>query len=133
MKRPAHRPTKLTPGLQAAICEAIVQTGCSDTAACAINDISGDTLNYWRNKAKAGEQPYAGFCQAVMDARARAEENLLKKMQERGEAQQDWREIAWRLERGWKEHWGKTERHEVTGPDGEPFKVYLQWDPSEDV
>lgn len=33
-----------------------------------------------------------------------------------------WQAAAWQLERGWPEHFARTERHELSGPDGGPVE-----------
>lgn len=42
------------------------------------------------------------------------------------QAPQDWKAAAWILERRRPQHWGRSQRHELTGADGGPVQLAAQ-------
>lgn len=105
------RPSKLTPELQDALCK-VIQSGCFlETAAvmCGINRV---TLLRWMHRgAKEESGTYRDFRAAVRKAMAHAELRDLMKIQRAGD--DDWRAIAWRLERRYPKRWGKRDGDEA--------------------
>ena len=135
----AGRPTKLTPQVQARIVQAIVG-GNDITVAAAYAGIGKTTFYEWlergrkeaarlaassRAKPKDSETPFAEFADAIQKAQADAETRnvaLIAKAAQEG----TWTAAAWWLERKYPERWGRKDRHEVTGKDGEPFSITVR-------
>lgn len=67
------RPTKLTPELQERICALIEETACSVYTAALSLGVPWPTIYFWERWGQEGKQPYLGFAQAVMQARAKSE------------------------------------------------------------
>ncbi len=102
------RPTKLTPQLQAKICDAI-RVGCYVETAAAYCGISKDTFYRWlRQGAKAKSGIYKDFSDAVEKAMADAE--FRDVMIISNAATSDWKAAAWKLERRAPERWGRRDR-----------------------
>ena len=81
--KPKHaggRPTKLTPTMQAEICEYISQDDLYAVDACALCGIAYKTYDRWMERGKAGEKPYEEFCLAIKEAEARAKRTLMRAM-----------------------------------------------------
>lgn len=78
--------------------------------------------------AKGAENPdgsYADFALAVEEANANAAFDAVEELRKAG--RDDWRASLAYLERRFPEEWSRRERHEVTGADGAPIKIELQW------
>lgn len=111
-KRPRGRPTKLTPELQAKICDAIRAGNYCETAA-AFGGIDKTTLYDWmRRGARARHGIYADFSHAVEKALADAEARDVALIA-KAAADGHWQAAAWRLERKFPDRWGRRERHQV--------------------
>src|ERR1019366_5999605 len=61
------KPTKLTPALQDKICT-LVRAGNYLTIACRASGISLDSLQRWRKRGEAGEDPFREFLEALQKA-----------------------------------------------------------------
>ena len=135
----AGRPTKLTPQVQARIVQAIVG-GNDITVAAAYAGIGKTTFYEWlergrkeaarlaassRAKPKDSETPFAEFADAIQKAQADAETRnvaLIAKAAQEG----TWTAAAWWLERKYPERWGRKDRHEVTGKDGNDITITVR-------
>jgi transposase len=135
----AGRPTKLTPQVQARIVQAIVG-GNDITVAAAYAGIGKATFYLWLERGRkemtrleaspfarprASETPFVDFIDAIEKAQADAETRnvaLIAKAAQEG----TWTAAAWWLERKYPERWGRKDRHEVTGKDGEPFSITVR-------
>jgi len=133
------RPTDLTPQVQAKIVLAIVG-GNDNKVAAAHAGIGESTFYAWldrgrkevarlaassRAKPRASETPFVEFLEAIQKAQADAETRnvaLIAKAAQEG----TWTAAAWWLERKYPERWGRKDRHEVTGKDGEPFSITVR-------
>jgi hypothetical protein len=88
-------PTKLTPQLQRTFTPIIKLSGFYRDA-CAAVGISEETLADWRRRGAAGDQPYAGFSEALKKAEIERRQNYLKESMQRGAKKNDAKEIQWR-------------------------------------
>ena len=119
------RPTKLTPQVQARIVQAIVG-GNDITVAAAYAGIHKAQFYRWLEKGEQQQQGiYRAFRDAIQKAQADAEARNVALI---AKAAQDgtWTAAAWWLERKYPERWGRKDRHEVTGKDGEPFSITVR-------
>jgi transposase len=111
-KRPPGRPTRLTPELQAKLCDAIRAGNYMETAA-AFAGIRKATLHNWlRRGARQSQGIYHAFSEAVEKALADSEARdvaLIAKAAAEGQ----WQAAAWRLERKFPDRWGRRDRHQV--------------------
>lgn len=105
IKQPGPGPdTKLTPEVQEAICLSLRLGNFRETAA-AQAGVSSRTLRNWLRAAAEGKDPvYVAFAQALDLAEATGETRDVAKMRQAGG--EDWRSIAWRLERRFPKRWG---------------------------
>lgn len=133
------RPSKLTPLVQAEICQAI-QAGNYIEPSAMRAGIDKTTLYNWLRKAgkevervakgeakgrnvrvTAKMQPYVDFLHAVKKAEAEAEARDVAIIAKA--ALKQWQAAAWRLERKHYERWGRRQAIEHKGGDGKPVKV----------
>jgi transposase-like protein len=125
----------LTPETQAKICEYLSYGNFIETAAAAVG-IDQSTLRRWLKRGRREMQRlqlephtepdpkeliYLDFCKAVDKAEAQAEIDGLKMLEAHG--YDDWRSIAWRLERKSFSRWGRRQAIEHSGPEGRPMQV----------
>lgn len=115
------RPTKLTPELSREICDYVRMGNYVETAA-AIAGISKDSIYRWLKKgANAKSGIFREFSDAVKKAQAEAEARDVGLI---GRAAKDqWQAAAWRLERKFPDRWGRKDRVEHTGRDGQPIQI----------
>lgn len=126
--------TKLTEEVQARIVEALKHGNYQDAAA-AYAGISEATFHNWMargreearrladgEKANSKETIFLEFFEAVEKARSEAEVRNVMYIQR---AAQDgtWQAAAWFLERSYPRKWGRKDRHEHVGDNGEPIRV----------
>lgn len=119
----AGRPTDCTPEVVRRICEAL-RMGCTRDAAAAAGLISRQTLANWLNRGADGVEPYLGFVEQVQRAEDEAEQILLATIQ--AQAPQDWKAAAWILERRRPQQWARTQRTELSGPEGGAIRMQAQ-------
>jgi transposase len=130
----AGRATKLTPETQERIVEAL-RAGNYQDAAAAYAGISDSTFHNWLNrgkeeaqrisdgeKANPKEAIYLEFFAAVEKARSEAEVRNVMHIQ-RAAQNGTWQAAAWFLERSYPRRWGRKDRHEHVGENGEPIRV----------
>jgi transposase len=103
--------SKLTAKLQQEIVDAI-RVGSTREAACANAGINSRTLRIWMQRAKAGEQPYQRFAEAVELADGESQQSLLLEI--RRAAAGDWKAAAWLLERMYPKKFGYKAQVELT-------------------
>ncbi len=106
-KRKPGRPTKLTPEVQQAICDAL-ERGEVHVHAIEHGGIGETTYYEWLAKGEEGIKPYAEFQAATTRAEARGRKAIFDTI--RSQASTDWRAGAWLLERRYSEHYGKAAR-----------------------
>lgn len=135
------RPTKLTPEITEAVCDALVE-GLSIEGACARAGIAPSTYYDWNARGADGEALFVEFAEATARARAEVEERLLESVEwaagERirkkalgqgrdaeivDEVERDWRAAAWLLERKFPGAYGNRSKVEHSGPDGGPITL----------
>ncbi len=115
------RPTSLTPEVQARVVEAL-ERGHYRSTAVRLAKISERTLYNWLERGEKGEEPYAEFMQAIKEAEAVAEDNLLVAIStaqpgipgEGGRGADPWQSRAWVMERRWPKRWAARVRPAVT-------------------
>ena len=135
----AGRPTDLTPTTQERIALAI-RGGNDNKVAAAHAGIGESTFYAWldrgrkerarlaassRAKPRASETPFVEFLEAIQKAQADAETRnvaLIAKAAQEG----TWTAAAWWLERKYPERWGRKDRHEVTGKDGNDITITVR-------
>src|SRR4051812_29985515 len=106
------RPTKLTPELQARICELIRTGGVHPETAAVSAGICEKTYSRWLVRGRQSRSGiYVAFVRAVSKAMRDWEAGLTITV--RKAASKDWRAAAFLLERGAPERWGKRERVDV--------------------
>jgi hypothetical protein len=102
------RPSKLTPEVQALVCDAIRHGNFREAAAKAAG-VTPRTLHEWMRKGReADEGPYAAFLQAVHEAEAEAELNAVRRIYLAGA--DDVNHLKWWLERKFIGRWGRDAR-----------------------
>jgi len=97
------RPTKLTPGIQQAICETL-RKGNTRRCACALAHIHPDTFYSWF-------KDNSDFSDAVISAEGEAEKFMLSCIT--NAAPKSWQAAAWYLERRKALEYNKRETHDV--------------------
>jgi len=105
----AGRPTKLTPEMQAKFV-AHVRAGNFIETVCAACGIAVSTYYTWAERAENGEEPYAGFMEAVRTAEAEAELEAVEGILTH--AAENWSAFSWYLERRHWKRWRKTDKVE---------------------
>jgi transposase len=90
------RNTDLNEDVQHAITQAVAM-GLTRRAAAAIGGVTTATIRNWEERGKAGEEPYAGFVQAMELAEAHKERDVTTSVLDA--AKSDWRAGAFFLER----------------------------------
>lgn len=114
------RATKLTAPVRAAIVANLAH-GATIQTACVAAGIHRGTYYDWKQKADAGEQPFAAFFKEIEQAEAQAEMTHLKIVEQA--TQEDWKAAIWWLERRHPETWGRRDRFEHTSPQGQPVAI----------
>jgi hypothetical protein len=118
------RPTKLTPELQAAICQSIRDGNTRETAA-GCQGISPTSLYEWLARGEKEKKGiYTEFSEAVKKADHDATAAKVKVVHNAAQAD-NWYAAAWWLERRRYGDWGKKERLDVMGADGDPVELLL--------
>ena len=121
-KRPNGRPPEINDAVVHKIVTAIRAGNYMETAA-TFAGIAKPTLYYWLkkgNKEKSGV--YRDFLNSVNKALAEAEmRDVLNIDKAAGTGQ--WQASAWRLERKFPDRWGRKDRVEHTGKDGQPIQL----------
>ena len=118
------RPTKLTPEVQDKIVNALRAGNYQETAA-KYAGISDKTFYEWMRRGESDdpkEAIFVEFRQAVEKAKSDAEVRdvaLIDKAASDG----TWQAAAWKLERKYPHRWGRVNRTEISGPEGQPIKV----------
>lgn len=102
-----HRPTGLTPALQAEI-EALFRAGNYTVTVCAAAGVARSTFNGWMKRGEGAAEPYRGFRVAVDQARAVGEARNVAQIAQA--AAKDWKAAAWLLERSAPDRWARPAR-----------------------
>lgn len=111
--RCGKRQTKCTPKLTQELCQ-LIRCGTFMETACAAVGIPSRTMRIWLKKgAEAGddENEFTRFRDAVLAAEAECESNGAKQISEAGK--DDWRAIAWLMERRFSRRWAQRVRVQV--------------------
>lgn len=124
------RPSKLTPKVREHLVKAIEAGNYVETAVRACG-IGTSTYYRWMETGEAdvahGKATiYRDLWEAVKKAEAEAETKALKQI--RSAASESWQAAAWYLERKFPARWGRKERVEHTGKDGEAISVSHDFD-----
>ena len=115
------------------VCETIyelVSKGFTYKDICAVCDITEQTFNNWINrgkKAKSGK--YKEFYLTVEKCKAERKNNLKEELLDLGRSKDDWRAIAWMLERGYGDEFARPEvkiRQEIESKVEAEVKVPFQ-------
>lgn len=122
---PRGRPSKLTAKVRNHLVEAIEAGNYVETAVRACG-IGTSTYYRWMETGEADlahdkDSIYRELWEAVKKAEATAEEKALKQI--RSAAPEHWQAAAWYLERKFPNRWGRKERVEHTGKDGEAIQA----------
>ena len=119
--RAVGRPSKFTPEVRNRILTAI-RNGNTYEASAHYGGVSYDTLREW---IKRGQEETAGefseFFEAIKSAEAKAEVESVALIRQAAQEGQ-WQAAAWFLERRKPSEWGRKDRHEVSGINGEAIK-----------
>ena len=113
------RRSKLTPEVQAAICDAI-RAGATYEAAANAAGIAYSTFGEWRNDPRP---KYLAFSEAVRAAEAEGLLENVRRIREAG--RRDWRAAAWLLERRHKKAYGQQVA--ITGEEGGPVEIGVRF------
>jgi hypothetical protein len=118
------RPTKLTPKVQQAICDAVRNGNYYEAAATS----AGIEYRTFRNWVERGEQEDAGiyfqFVQSLRAAEAEAETKLVAEW--RAQVPEDWRAARDLLARRHPERWGPKDRLTLAGDRDAPLAVTIE-------
>lgn len=122
------RPTKLTEETKNKIIQAIAAGNYQETAA-KYAGINPNTFYTWMKlgENKKAKPIYKEFREAVEKARAQAEIRNVALIQQAGQ-DGSWQAAAWFLERSYPHRYGRHNRVEVTGANGEAVKLDLTVD-----
>lgn len=115
------RPSKLTPEIEATICEYIA-TGNYRQVAGRAAGISKSTFEYWMRRGR--DEPgtiYERFVISVEEAEGRAELHAVKLIIQA--AAGDAKHAQWWLERKFPERWGRKDRLALTGKNDGPIET----------
>ena len=111
------RPTKLTPELEAAICESVA-LAIPNKYAAEEAGINESTFELWMRKGREGRAPYAAFYKAVTRARARAVKSLTVRVLGGGKGSSG---SAWLLERRFANDYGPRQKVELSEDPDKPL------------
>lgn len=100
-----HHSSVFTPALAARLVAAL-KAGQHRKAACAAAGIGASTLQRWLTQGAAGEEPYAALTLQINEVEAECEARAVLSIQIQG--REDWRALAWYLERRFPLSWGDT-------------------------
>jgi len=115
------RKTKLNPQLQERICQ-LISAGNYIKTACQAVGISEQTyINWMKRGEKSQKGLYFEFFESVKKAEAQSIARNVAVIQ--SAAKDTWQAAAWWLERKHPQDWGKKERHEHVGKNGEPIQL----------
>ena len=103
-------PTKLTPEVHEKIVR-FVRAGNFRETACAAAGITSRSLRGWLSLGAKGIEPYAQLVADMDQAEAEAEARDIARVTKAGD--EDWRAIAWRLERKSHDRWARRDKPEV--------------------
>lgn len=118
----AGRPSKLTPALQAKLCDAIRAGNFLEPAA-SFAGIDESTLHRWLKRgARERKGARHDLAMAVDKATADSETLAVARISKEG-SEGSWQAEAWLLERRFPERWGRRERHEVKAEINSTVKV----------
>ncbi len=106
------RPSKLTPGVEARIAEA-VELGATWERAADAAGVGASTLREWRQRGEAGEAPFAAFLATLKKAEGAGIERALRTIREAAEGGA-WQASAWILERRYPAAYGRRSEVAVT-------------------
>lgn len=120
------RPTKLTKAVKTTILDG-VRLGMAYTRVCALAGISHDTFVNWQ-KAGAEEgarEPYRSFARELEQAKAQGVQRRVVRIEQQG--REDWRALAWLLERQFPEEYGRRTvvDNRLSTPEG-PVRVDVE-------
>lgn len=121
VKAERGRPTKLTPEIEATILRYLRLGNYLETA-CNMAGIRPKVVRHWCRLGAEGHPRYQPFWVAVERAMAESEVadlGLIQRAAQRGE----WTAAAWRLERRLPKRWGRQQRIEHSGPNGQPIDL----------
>jgi hypothetical protein len=104
------RPTKFTRDLADKICDSVRMGNFKETASVAAG-VDPRTMRNWVLRGARGEEPFASFVGQLEAAEARSEEKDVLRIGLAGK--DDWKALAWRLERKSPKKWGFRVRVEV--------------------
>ncbi len=121
------RPTKFNDERAAKILEAL-RLGVPQTTAVSYAGVHDATYYRWLQEATKPDAPQElrDFRDAVKAARAEAEVRSVAVIQ--NASRKTWQAAAWFLERGFPQHWARSDRHEITGRDGGPIELNVDAD-----
>lgn len=119
--------TKFTDERATKILEAL-RLGVPQKTAITYAGVSETTYYRWLQEGEAPDAPapLREFRESVRAARAEAEVRSVAVIQ--NASRKTWQAAAWFLERGFPQHWARTDRHEVTGRDGGPLELSVDAD-----
>lgn len=105
---------------------AAIRGGATMKQACSIAGITRATFNRYAKLAEQGEQPWADIWDRFYKA---VDEGVMRKLAviDRAAEEGNWTAAAWWLERNFPEQYALRNRTELTGKDGEPIKITLEW------
>jgi hypothetical protein len=121
------RRTSLDSATSERIC-GLLRLGNTIEVAARASGVCRDTIYEWLNRAKKGEEPFAGFADDFDQAIAEAQQRTLRLILDAAEHGNEkvgpqWQAAAWIMERRWPNEWGRRERVEHSGPEGRPIEI----------
>jgi hypothetical protein len=124
--------SKLTPELSAEICGLLAE-GLSVEAVCGKVGLHKTTFYRWLKAGEVDEgseitpdlAPFVELRSAVNSSLGDLEQGALNKI--KAASEKTWQAAAWMLERRFPDRWSLRNRTEVTGPDGEPVVIKVEF------
>lgn len=105
---------------------AAIRGGATMKQACSIAGVSRVTFAKYAKLAEQDEEPWATIFNRFLQA---VDEGIMRKLAVIDRAAEDgnWTAAAWWLERNFPELYALRNRTELTGKDGEPIKITIEW------
>ena len=118
--------TKCTPEMIANIAR-YIENGCNDIDTCNLVGIDRTTFYNWINKGEKGEEPYSTFTTEIAQARPKFklyhEQNINKLAANSENDNVKLNASQFMLERRFPDEYGRRERREITGAEGQPIAI----------
>ena len=106
------RPSKLTPAVQAKLCDAIRAGNYLETAAAFVG-IDASTMHRWLKRGRSERKGVRHEFAVAVDKGLADSEAMAVARVTKAASEGTWQASSWLLERRFSERWGRRDRHEV--------------------